>query len=473
MLKALRIESVRGRLTLYYVSVLAAALVIVGAVIYVLLARALFVRVDENLVAGLGIAATSLSNDLDEGQDYRDAARSTVAEQASAAQMLAVYDDTGGVLAESRRDPDLDIALPPLDALPDRDALLQTVLERDGDDRHRLAWRKVSLPSAEYIVVVGADLDPMDEELAFLRGILGYVMPLALALAASGGWFLARRSLSPVVAMADRARRIGVENLSERLPVANPRDELGHLAETFNELLGRLEASLVQQRQFMADASHELRTPVTTTRTAAAVALQQQHRDETEYRDTLKIVEEQAARLSRVVDDLFTLARADSGSYPVRSTPMYLDEVVDEVVRAARVVAATRNVAVESTVVPSAAFTGDEELIRRMIVNLVDNAVRHTPAASSVRVELDQTDSGFAIAVKDQGAGVPTEIRSQIFERFFRGDMSRRVVAQDGAGLGLALARWIAKAHGGDVVLARSSPSGSTFVISLPSPGQS
>jgi two-component system, OmpR family, sensor kinase len=468
MFKALRIESVRGRLTLYYVSVLAAALVIVGAVIYVLLARALFVRVDENLVAGAGIAATSLSNDLDEGQDYQDAARSTVAEQASAAQMMAVYDNHGALLAESRHDPDLEIALPPMEALSDRDVLMQTVLERDGDDRHRLAWRKVSLPSAEYIVVVGADLDPMDEELTFLRGILAYVMPLALVLAAIGGWFLARRSLSPVVAMADRARRIGVENLSERLPVANPRDELGHLAETFNELLGRLEASIVQQRQFMADASHELRTPVTTTRTAAAVALQQQHRDETEYRDTLKIVEEQAARLSRVVDDLFTLARADSGSYPVRSTPMYLDEVVDEVVRAARVVAATRNVAVESTVVPSAAFTGDEELIRRMIVNLVDNAVRHTPAGSSVRVELDETGSGFAIAVKDHGAGVPIEIRSQIFERFFRGDMSRRVLSQDGAGLGLALARWIARAHGGDVVLARSSPSGSTFVISLP-----
>ena len=126
--------------------------------------------------------------------------------------------------------------------------------------------------------------------------------------------------------------------------------------------------------------------------------------------------------------------------------------------------------AVESTVVPSAAFTGDEELIRRMIVNLVDNAVRHTPSGSSVRVELDGTDSGFAIAVKDQGAGVPAEIRAQIFERFFRGDISRRSVAGDGAGLGLALARWIARAHRGDVVLARSSPSGSTFVISLPQP---
>jgi len=468
MLKALRIDSVRGRLTLFYVSVLAVALVIVGALIYVLLARALFVRVDDNLLAGVGIAATSLSNDLEEGQDYEDAARSTVAEQASAAQMLAIYDRKGRLLAESGRDSDLEIPLPQVDGVPDSNALLQTVLERDGDDRHRLAFRRVSLPAAEYIVVAGADLEPIDAEVAFLRRILGYVVPIALVIAALGGSFLARKSLSPVVAMADRARRIGVENLSERLPVANPRDELGHLAETFNELLARLETSLIQQRQFMADASHELRTPVTTTRTAAAVALQQSHRDEADYRDTLKIVEEQAVRLSRVVDDMFTLARADAGNYPVRTTPMYLDEVIDEVVRAARVVAGTKGVSVETHVVASAVFAGDEELIRRMVANLVNNAVRHTPDGTTVRVELDETDSGYAIAVKDQGPGIAPDIRTQIFERFFREDVSRRRSAQDGAGLGLALARWIARAHGGDVVLARSSHSGSTFVISLP-----
>ena len=148
MLKTLKIESVRGRLTLFYVTVLAVALVIVGAMIYVLLARALFVRVDENLLAGLGIAATSLSNDLEEGQDYEDAARSTVAEQASAALMLAVYDRRGRLLAESGRDPDLQITLPQADVLPTVEASLQTVLERDGDDRHRLAFRRVSLPAA-------------------------------------------------------------------------------------------------------------------------------------------------------------------------------------------------------------------------------------------------------------------------------------------------------------------------------------
>ncbi len=469
MLTALKIESVRGRLTLYYVSVLAVALAIVCGLIYVLLAQSLFVRVDENLQAGVRIAMTSLSNDLGEGQDYADAARSTAAEQSSSEQMLAIYDLQGQLIAESGRDGDLLITLPPVNEIPDSEALLQTVVESDGDDRHRLAFRSVSLPPVQYIVVVGAALEPMDEELEFLRRSLAYVVPIALALAAFGGSFLARKSLSPVVAMADRARRIGVENLGERLPVANPRDELGRLAETFNELLGRLEGSLVLQRQFMADASHELRTPVTTTRTAAAVALQQPHRDEAEYRDTLKIVEQQAARLSRVVDDMFTLARADAGTYPVQSMPMYLDEVIEEIARAARIVAATRQVSIDVAVVPSAAFTGDEELIRRMIVNLVDNACRHTPPGRSVRVELDQTDTGYAVAVKDQGPGIPMEIREQIFERFFRGDASRRSSAREGAGLGLALARWIARAHGGDVTLARSSPSGSTFVVALPS----
>jgi heavy metal sensor kinase len=471
MLKTLRIESVRGRLTLFYVSVLAAALIIVGALIYVLLARSLYVRVDANLQAGVRIAMTSLANDLAEGQDYQDAARSTAAEQASSEQMLAIYDGTGALLAESGRDGDLEIRLPPLEVIPDGEERLETVLESDGDDRHRLALRRVSIQPSEYIVVVGADLEPMDEELEFLRGILAYVVPIALLIAGIGGSFLARQTLSPVVAMADRARRIGVENLSERLPVGVRRDEVAHLAETFNELLGRLESSLLLQRQFMADASHELRTPVATTRTAASVALQQEHRDEREYRDTLEIVEQQAARLSRVVDDMFTLARADAGNYPMRLTPMYLDEVIDEVVRAARVVASTRDITIDPMTVPSASFTGDEDLIRRMLVNLIDNAVRHAPPRSTIRVDLDGTDAGYAIAVRDQGAGIPPEIQPHIFERFFRGDASRRAGSHDGAGLGLALARWIANAHGGDVVLARSSPSGSTFVISLPARG--
>jgi two-component system OmpR family sensor kinase len=468
----LRIETVRTRLTVWYVTALAVMLFVVGGLIYVLLARALYTRIDESLRVVMQIAMTSLANDLAEGQDTEDAARSTAAELASKEQMLAIYDPTGRLLAEEGRDGGLAFSLPAVGTIPDDDVLLLTVGEvKDRDDRHRLALRRVTIPPSgtKYIVVVGNELEPTDEELESLRQILAYVVPIALIVAGFGGWFLARQSLSPVVAMAERARKIGVESLSGRLPVVNPRDELGRLAETFNELLGRLEASMIQQRQFMADASHELRTPVATARTAATVALQQPRREEPDYREALGIIEQQTVRLSRIVDDMFTLARADAGNYPVHKAPMYLDEVLDDVVRAARVLASPMEIAIRPVTVSSAAFTGDEDLIRRLIVNLLDNAVRHAPPGTTVGAELERTADGYTIAISDQGPGIPPAIQPHIFERFYRGDASRvRHHADGGAGLGLALARWIATVHGGEVTLARSSETGTTFVVVLP-----
>jgi heavy metal sensor kinase len=473
MIRALRIDSVRGRLTLFWVAVLTAALVAVSGLIYVLLARALYTRIDDSLRAVLQIAATSLTNDLAEGQDYADAAHSTAAELSSRQQMLAIYDPEGRLLAEAGRDDDLEITVPDVRTVPAQDALLLTVTEAgDDDDRHRLAMRHVRVGTADarYLIVVGSSLEPTDEELESLREVLAYVIPLALVLAGVGGWFLARQSLAPVATMAERARKIGVEDLSGRLPVVNPRDELGGLAETFNDLLNRLEASLMQQRQFMADASHELRTPVTTSRTAAAVALQQPHRNEQEYREALAIIEQQTTRLSRIVDDMFTLARADTGSYPVRPALMYLDEVVADAVRGARVLADTKQVSIELAAVESAVFTGDEELVRRLIGNLLDNAIRHAPARSAVHVNLTQQADRYELSVSDSGDGIPADIQPHIFGRFVRGDAARTSAA-GGAGLGLALARWIARAHGGDVTLVRSSEEGTTFAAVLPSRG--
>jgi heavy metal sensor kinase len=470
MTQALRIDSVRGRLTLFWVVVLAAALVAVAALIYVLLARALYSRIDENLQAVVLIAATSLANDLAEGQDYADAARSTATELSSRQQMLAIYDATGRLLAEGGRDDDLEVTLPEVPTIPSNEAMLLTVGEaEDDDDRHRLAILRVSIPpsNSEYVVVVGSELEPTDEELESLREVLAYVIPVAIVVAGAGGWFLARQSLAPVATMAERARKIGVSDLSARLPVVNPRDELGQLADTFNDLLNRLEASLTQQRQFMADASHELRTPVTTSRTAAAVALQQSHRSEQEYRESLAIIEQQTTRLSRIVEDMFTLARADAGSYPVRRALMYLDEVVAESVRAARVLADTKQVSIELTTIQSASFTGDEELVRRLLGNLLDNAVRHARTGGAVHVMLTHESDRYVLSVSDAGEGIAPEIQPHIFERFVRGDPAR--TSAGGAGLGLALARWIARAHGGDVTLLRSSDEGTTFTATLPS----
>jgi two-component system OmpR family sensor kinase len=466
------IENLRTRLTVWYVSVLGAVLVAVCVSTYALLARTLHNRIDGNLRAVTGIAITSLSNDLAEGQTVQGAAASTAAELVSEQAMVAIYDGSGRLLAEAGRDDDLHVTLPPLDSIPRDDVLLYTAAEQDdADDRHRVAVRfaRIAPVGAEYVILASSDLETTDEELQSLRTIFLSVVPAALVMAGFVGWFLARKSLAPVVLMAERARRMSVENLGGLLPVANPRDELGRLAETFNELLARLASSFAQQRQFMADASHELRTPVATARTAATVALQRPHRQEEDYRSTLEMVEQQTGRLARIVEDMFTLARADAGNYPLQRAPLYLDELVADVARAAQVLASEKDVTVQHSVADEAAFTGDEELLRRMIANLVENAVKHAPSGSSVQLELVRDADAYRITVTDTGAGIPAEVQPQIFERFYRGDSARRRDGDSGgAGLGLAIARWVARQHRGDVSLDRSAPGETTFKIQLP-----
>ena len=468
------IESLRARLTVWYVSVLAVVLVGVSIMIHVLLGRELYDRIDENLRAVTGIAVTSLDNDLREGQSVVDAARSTAAELQSNQAMLAIYDAAGTLLAEAGRDEELQLTLPTTDRITSAEPILYTAVESDEDDRHRIAVRRAVVgPSrTQYVIVGGTDLEATEDELASLRRVLLSVVPLALVIAGIVGWFLARHSLSPVMMMAERARRIGVENLGDRLPVSNPHDELGRLAATFNELLDRLATSFSQQRQFMADASHELRTPVATTRTAATVALQVPHRNESDYRETLQLIELQTERLARMVDDMFTLARADAGDYPMQLTPMYLDELIEEVARGARVLADAKNVAIDvvTDADGDAPFTGDEDLIRRMIVNLIDNAIRYAPAGSTVTVTLLRSNGHYGITVSDRGRGIPALAQPHIFKRFYRSDVARGRAAGDvsGAGLGLAIARWIARLHEGDVSLVDSSAAGTTFQIRLP-----
>jgi signal transduction histidine kinase len=167
---------------------------------------------------------------------------------------------------------------------------------------------------------------------------------------------------------------------------------------------------------------------------------------------------------------MFTLTRADAGSYPVRMVPMYLDEVIDDVVRAAGVMAAPRNVSIAAACLRPALFTGDEDLIRRLIINVIDNALRYSPEGGAVRIALDRAGDAYSVSVSDQGPGIPAEVGARIFERFYRVDAARARdgVNDGGAGLGLALARWIAHVHDGEIRLATSSRLGSTFVITLP-----
>ncbi|HEY7547166.1 MAG TPA: heavy metal sensor histidine kinase [Blastocatellia bacterium] len=472
----LMLDSVRTKLTLRYVGVLALVLVAFSVVVYMLLARNLSLRFDDGLRLTIDSMTSMLARERIEGEGEQEAAESTTEELYFPSQSFAVLDPKGKVLSERS---DAEQIPPPVENFAVSDQIaFYTLSERRGyTGSHRVAVRQVRVPPDDtpYILIASQSRQTLTEELASFRSIFYIAVPATLLLTGLGGWLLARKSLAPVVAMSERARRIGAENLDQRLPVVNPRDELGRLAETFNELLARLADSFTQQRQFMADASHELRTPLYVMRTAAEVTLEQPRRDESEYREALSMVKEQTRRLTRIVEDMFTLARADAERRDMEQKDFYLDELVSETARAASLLAAHKGVRVETHLLKEVAYRGDENLLRQMILNLFDNAIKYTPPGGAVSVTLTRSDSVYEITVADTGIGIPAEAQSHIFERFYRVEKSRsRAEGENGggAGLGLSIARWIAESHGGRLELRRSNQQGSAFVATLPADGE-
>jgi heavy metal sensor kinase len=321
-----------------------------------------------------------------------------------------------------------------------------------------------------YTLVILRSLHPQQEMLEEVTATFAWVIPIAILLASGGGYFLARKSLAPVVAMSRQAGRIGAENLHERLAVQNERDELGHLARSFNSLLDRLGESFERQRRFMADASHELRTPVAILRGEAEVALSQQSRPLEEYRESLGVLHHEAERLTRIVEDLFTLTRADAGQYPLQPRDFYLDELIAECVHSARTLALAKKISLVFEGAAESPIHADESLIRRMLLNLLDNAIKYTPEGGRVTVACHRNGQNYVVSITDTGKGIPAELQPRIFERFFRADQARSRAESDGggAGLGLAISRWIAEAHQGRLELTRSDFTGSTFTACLP-----
>ena len=351
-----------------------------------------------------------------------------------------------------------------------------------GNDRtQRLFILPVVVPGARFTIIGVRSLADQQELLEDTRTGFLLAIPLGLLLAWIGGYALARRSLAPVSAMTTRAAAISATSLHERLPAGNPRDELGQLAGVFNELLARLDASFEQQRRFMADASHELRTPVSIMRGEADIALSRASRSPDEYRDALEVVRSEGRRLSRIVEDLFLLARADSGQQRLKVRALYLDELVGDCVRVMRSIALAREVTLRCSVEPPAstdsgpgdahAYDGDEELLRRLVVNLLDNAIKHSGRGGSIDVRLVGSATQHLLRVTDHGAGIPATAQAHVFDRFFRADESHARDATSetgGAGLGLSIARWVAEAHGGVLSLASSVPGETIFELRLP-----
>jgi heavy metal sensor kinase len=321
-----------------------------------------------------------------------------------------------------------------------------------------------------YSLVILQSRHPQEEMLEEISTTFAWAIPLVVLVASAGGYFLARKSLAPVVGMSAQAGRISAENLHERLAVQNEKDELGHLAASFNGLLDRLDESFERQRRFMSDASHELRTPVAILRGEAEVALSREERSIEEYRESLAVLHSEARRLTHIVEDLFTLTRADAGQYPISAKDFYLDELVTDCVHSARTLALAKDISLTTDAGGELPIHADENLLRRMILNLIDNAVKYTSKGGSVAVSCARTGDEYAISIRDTGSGISPELQPWIFERFFRADKARSRSESDGggAGLGLSIARWIAAAHNGRLELTQSGPGGSIFIAYLP-----
>ena len=314
-----------------------------------------------------------------------------------------------------------------------------------------------------YFVAVGAPLGEVTEQWRTLFRACLIGIPLALVFAAGGGLWLGRHGLRPLTSMGTEAQAITATTLDTRLTVPAAA-ELEQLARSFNIVLDRLGSALSTQRRFMADASHELRTPISILRTAADVTLSRPVRDEEEYREALSAVSQQASRLTRLVDDMLVLARADGGGYPVVVAPVNLTTLVSECVRELRPPADDNGITVRTSL-EAVTLQGDDTLLRRMFSNLFGNALKYTPRGGSIDVSLTKADGEVVLRVADTGPGIPAEDRERVFERFVRLDPAR---GAGGAGLGLAIARWVAEAHSGRLQVVSGGSGGSVFAVSFP-----
>jgi two-component system, OmpR family, sensor kinase len=478
------LDSIRVRLALGHTAALAVVLLAFTGATAVFLAQLTRERERQDLVETVSVFHHAVQAELYDSRTAAEAARHAAREFRFSSRCVLVYDASSRLVAVSdsagwrERDDHEAEALPD----PARVRAFATSVRPGepifatlsaGEHERVPAYAAPVTVGGERFTIVALQIeDTGGEVLGDFLEAAAIAIPLALLLAGLGGSLLARRSLAPVMTMSEQAARIGARSLDERLPVQNPRDELGRLATVFNELLARLERAFTQQRQFMADASHELRTPVAILRAEADVALSRERSPE-QYRESLEVMRTGAGRLAGIVENLFALARADAGHYRLRRSPLFLEELVADTVRSLRSVARARGVALEFAPEAEAPFAGDEALLRHLLLNLLDNALKYTPAGGRVDVMLKVGTGAYQIQVRDTGRGIPPGARPHVFERFYRGEEARAREAGSvttGAGLGLAIARWIAETHGGALELSETGPSGSTFTLRLPAP---
>lgn len=456
--------SIGFRLTLWYLAIFAAAQLCFGAGMWLVLRQDLYGIADDALTAQI----EDLTNFLK--AQNKNATVAKLQEEVSEAYVLEhsgdflqIYDGDGNWIfraASLERNRSAPLAPAAVKGPSFQNWQL-------GDKPFRFITQRIDVNGRSYTVQTGVPVDQIIATLSLFRSYLLMLAPLLLLAAASGGYWLSRKALSPVDAITRSARSIGGSNLGDRLEQLTTGDELQRLSDTLNEMLARIEGAFLRVTQFTADASHELRTPVSLIRTEAEIALRKSRGDE-EYREALCHILLEAERTSSLIEELLSLARADSGRERLHLTLLDLRTAIMETANEWRQLVEARNLQFTLTVASRGLpVLADHSAVQRLLAILLDNAVKYTPGPGAIELRLEARNEKAVITVRDSGIGISEQDQTRIFERFYRADKARSREL-GGAGIGLAIADWIVQQHRGSIAVRSSSGGGSTFFVEFP-----
>src|SRR5438477_670358 len=456
-------RTLKLRLTLWYAAATAVVLAVFAWVAYEIVEHRLGAELDRQLRIDFDIIEAQL--DKDAAGQIRWLVRGAHGDEGYArlSAWFEVWSEDKQLLFRHWpvREADIRNPLP----APVESTLQFYTVELEHDLHVRIMQRPARVHELGVIVRLFRDETDTRRTLRQIVEVFLLAAPLAVLLASLGGYFVARRSLLPVAAMAEQAKQITSEPLAERLPNPSPHDELGQLAAVCNQTLQRLENSFVELKRFTADASHELRSPLTALRTEGEVALR--HLDNpTALRDTIGSMLEEAQRLNDLIESLLTLARMESGKVSIKPEPVKLAELAREVRENLNVLAAEKQQTIELSGDNSLTGTADRLLLRQALMNIVHTAVRYAPPQTRISIRIAHRDGDVCIEVADQGPGIAPEHQQMIFERFYRVDKSRSR-AEGGHGLGLAIAKWSVERQGVRIEVESELGKGSIFRIVL------
>jgi len=457
------IHSIKFRFTIWYLLVLAVLLSALSTGVYFYLSRSLYGSLDASLeLRSKEITSVPpLLESIWQG-DFQE----------ELGEIVMLYFYTGNQLVK--------VSPPSVNITLSRDFIYQaingkssftTIETAEGEGLRLLAIPihlgipGLPLSSQPGALIIARSTKQISQALHGLVRTLAIADPLALAVAAGGGIFLAGRALKPVGKIAQTAQEIEENDLSQRINV-NTKDELGRLAATLNEMIGRLEKAFQRQKQFTSDASHELRAPLAVIEAESSLALQKE-RSPNDYRQSLETISEESGRMSSLIEQLLTLARVDAGKEQWNFTEVNLGEVITNLSTDVEVLCQEKGLSCQLGQTQDLVIKGDEARLRELFMNLLDNAIRYTPAPGTVSVSLRREGQMAVVAITDTGVGIPPEDIPFIFERFYRVDKARSR-AEGGSGLGLAICRHIAEAHGGKIEVESQVGVGSTFSVWLP-----